>query len=72
MNPLLVTGRYGIGPISQRRLSQGMALMRTALVFQRCKEMALDCLRRGDREGARFYGTQARADWRSICHQLTA
>lgn len=51
---------------------QGLILARTGASFQRCKDMALAALKSGDREGARFYAGQARADWRSICHQIGA
>lgn len=68
----IVTGRWGIGRISARRLNREMNLMRTAVSFQRMKEAALDSLKRGDVEGARFYAKQARHDWSSIKHTITA
>jgi hypothetical protein len=66
----LVTGRYGIGPIDAAKLSRRMSLLRSAQTFLTCKECALNALKRGDRDGARFWGQQARADWNSIRHSL--
>lgn len=67
-----IAGRHGIGPISAAKLSRRLAFLRRGEIFQRNREMAIAARDRGDREGARFWGAQARADWLSLAWTLAS
>lgn len=67
-----IQGRFGIGPISAAKLSRRLAFLRRGEIFQRNREMALAARDRGDREGARFWGAQARTDWRQLAWTLAS
>lgn len=44
------------------------SLMVCVANFQRCREAAREALKRHDLESARWWGQQARYDWRSVTH----
>jgi len=43
-----------------------LSLLKRAVNFHGCKECAIAAAKRGDRQGARFWGQQARFDWNLI------
>lgn len=45
-------------------------LLKRTQNFLGCKESAIAAAKRGDREGARFWGQQARFDWSLIAAAL--
>lgn len=67
-----ISGRHGIGPISPTKLNRRLAFLRRAEIFRGNKEQAIACARRGDREGARFWGAQARVDWSFLAQSLAS
>lgn len=54
------------------KADQKRLILRFTLSFDACKASALQCRNRGDIEGARFWATQSRADWRCISEWLAA
>lgn len=61
-------------PITPRtkRSGQKLLMLRFYYSFEACKTTALQCRKRGDIEGARFWATQARTDWNRISEWLAA
>jgi hypothetical protein len=53
------------------QIQNRVALLRRAEVFLANRDMAVRCAKKGDRDGARFWGVQARYDWRQISAVLT-
>jgi hypothetical protein len=48
-----------------------IAFLKRGLNFLGCKDCALTALKRGDREGARFWASQARVDWALLANPPT-
>lgn len=54
-----------------RKISERLRLARAAMTWADTADAARQAVREGRRDDARWWGAQARSDWRALYHLLT-